>query len=50
MNTNRRIFFITVAAGGSVLATSAHSQAKADESDPQQVAGKGWCSAYAKKG
>jgi len=100
MNTNRRTFFMTLAAGGSVLTTSAHSQAKADEKDPQsvalgyvadatktdtkkypkyaagqvctncalyqgkasdawggcplfagkQVAGKGWCSAWAKKG
>ena len=100
MNTNRRTFFMTLAASGSVLATSAHSQAKAGEKDPQsvalgyvadatktdakkypkyaagqvctncalyqgkasdawggcplfagkQVAGKGWCSAWAKKG
>ncbi len=100
MNTNRRTFFMTLAAGGSVLTTSAHAQAKADEKDPQsvalgyvadatktdtkkypkyaagqvctncalyqgkandawggcplfagkQVAGKGWCSAWAKKG
>jgi hypothetical protein len=100
MNNNRRTFFMTLAASGSLLATSAHSQAKADEKDPQsvalgyvadatktdtkkypkyaagqlcnncalyqgkvsdawggcplfagkQVAGKGWCSAYAKKG
>jgi hypothetical protein len=100
MNTNRRTFFMTLAASGSVLATSAHAQAKADEKDPQsvalgyvadatktdtkkypkyaagqvctncalyqgkasdawggcplfagkQVAGKGWCSAWAKKG
>jgi hypothetical protein len=38
MTTNRRAFFMTLAAGGSVLATSAHSQAKADEKDPQSVA------------
>ena len=100
VNNNRRTFFMTLAAGTSLLATSAHSQAKADEKDPQsvalgyvadatktdtkkypkyaagqvctncalyqgkasdawggcplfagkQVAGKGWCSAYAKKG
>ena len=100
MNNNRRTFFMTLAAGTSLLATSAHSQAKADEKDPQsvalgyvadatktdtkkypkyaagqictncalyqgkasdpwggcplfagkQVAGKGWCSAWAKKG
>ena len=100
MNTNRRTFFMTLAAGGSVLATSAHGKTKADEKDPQaialgyvsdatktdtkkypkyaagqvctncalfigkasdtwggcplfagkQVAGKGWCSAYVKKG
>jgi hypothetical protein len=100
MNNTRRTFFMTLAAGTSLLATSAHSQAKADEKDPQsvalgyvadatktdtkkypkyaagqvctncalyqgkasdawggcplfagkQVAGKGWCSAWAKKG
>ncbi len=100
MNPNRRTFFITLAASSSVLVTSAHSQAKLDEKDPQasalgyvadatktdikkypkyatgqvctncalyqgkasdawggcplfagkQVAGKGWCSAWAKKG
>jgi len=100
MNPNRRTFFITLAASSSVLATSAHSQTKLDEKDPQasalgyvadatktdikkypkyasgqvctncalyqgkasdawggcplfagkQVAGKGWCSAWAKKG
>ena len=38
MNTNRRTFFMTLAASGSVLATSAHAQAKADEKDPQSVA------------
>jgi hypothetical protein len=100
VNNNRRTFFMTLAAGTSLLATSAQSQAKADEKDPQsvalgyvadatktdtkkypkyaagqvctncalyqgkasdawggcplfagkQVAGKGWCSAWAKKG
>jgi hypothetical protein len=38
MNTNRRTFFMTLAASGSVLASSAHAQAKADEKDPQSVA------------
>ncbi len=100
MDNNRRTFFMTLAAGTSLLATSARAQAKLDEKDPQavalayvadgtktdakkypkyaagqictncalyqgkasdawgacplfagkQVAGKGWCSAYAKKG
>ncbi len=100
VNNNRRTFFMTLAAGTSLLATPAQSQAKADEKDPQsvalgyvadatktdtkkypkyaagqvctncalyqgkasdawggcplfagkQVAGKGWCSAWAKKG
>ena len=100
MNNNRRTFFMTLAAGTSLLATSALAQAKLDEKDLQavalgyvadgtktdakkypkyaagqictncalyqgkasdawgacplfagkQVAGKGWCSAYAKKG
>ena len=100
MNNNRRTFIMTLAAGTSLLATSAQAQAKLDEKDPQavalgyvadgtktdakkypkyaagqictncalyqgkptdaagacplfagkQVAGKGWCSAYAKKG
>lgn len=99
MNTTRRTFLITLAAGGSLLATAAHGQSKLDEKDPQaialgyvaeaskvdtkkfpkyaagqkcsncslyqgkttdiaggcplfgakQVAGKGWCSAWAKK-
>lgn len=99
MNTTRRTFLISLAAGGSLLATAAHGQAKLDEKDPQaialgyvaeatkadtkkfpkyaagqkcsncalyqgkpadiaggcplfgakQVAGKGWCSAWAKK-
>ena len=38
MNTNRRTFFMTLAAGGSVLATSAHGKTKADEKDPQAIA------------
>ena len=38
MNNNRRTFFMTLAAGGSLLATRAHGQAKADEKDPQSVA------------
>jgi ubiquinone biosynthesis monooxygenase Coq7 len=38
MNTNQRTFFMTLAAGGSVLSTAAHSQAKADEKDPKSVA------------
>ena len=100
MNNNRRIFFLTLAASGSILATSARAQVKLEEKDPQavalgyvadaiktdtkkypkyaagqactncalyqgkasdawggcplfagkQVAGKGWCSAWAKKG
>ena len=100
MNNNRRTFFMTLAAGTSLLATSARAQAKLDEKNPQavalgyvadatktdakkfpkyaagqlctncalyqgkasdawggcplfagqQVAGKGWCSAWAKKG
>ena len=99
MNNTRRTFLITLAAGGSLLATAARGQAKLDEKDPQaialgyvalatkvdtkkfpkyaagqacancalyqgkpadtaggcplfgakQVAGKGWCSAWAKK-
>jgi hypothetical protein len=100
MQNNRRTFLMTLAAGGSVVATAAMGQAKLDEKDPQavalgyvaeaskadakkfpkyaagqlcsncalyqakatdayggcplfagkQVAGKGWCSAWAKKG
>jgi len=100
MKSTRRTFFMTVAAGGTLLATAAHGQAKLDEKDPQavalgyvadatkvdakkypkyaagqvctncslyqgkptdaaggcplfgakQVAGKGWCSAWVKKG
>ena len=100
MQNNRRTFLMTLAAGGSVVATAAIGQEKLDEKDPQavalgyaaeaskvdakkfpkyaagqlcsncalyqgkasdlnggcplfagkQVAGKGWCSAWAKKG
>lgn len=99
MTPTRRIFLMTLAAGGSLAAAHAHAQAKQDEKDPQstalgyvadatktdtkkypkyaagqvcsncalykgkasdawggcplfgakQVAGKGWCSAWAKK-
>ncbi len=38
MNNNRRIFFMTLAASGSLLATSARAQAKLEEKDPQAVA------------
>ena len=38
MNNNRRTFFMTLAAGTLLMATSAHSQVKADEKDPQSVA------------
>jgi hypothetical protein len=38
MNSTRRTFFMTLAAGGSLLATAAHGQAKLDEKDPQAVA------------
>ena len=38
MNSNRRTFFMIVAAGCSGLVTSAHGQTKADEKDPQSVA------------
>ena len=38
MNNNRRTFFMTLAAGTSLLATSARAQAKLDEKDPQAVA------------
>lgn len=100
MNNTRRTFFMTLAAGSSLLSATAQAQAKLDEKDPQavalgyvadatktdtkkypkyaagqvctncalfqgkasdawggcplfgakQVAGKGWCSAWAKKG
>jgi len=38
MNNNRRTFFMTLAAGTSLLVTSARAQAKLDEKDPQAVA------------
>ncbi len=38
MTTNRRTLFMVLAAGGSALATSAHSQPKAEEKDPQSLA------------
>jgi len=38
MDTTRRTFLITLAAGGSLLTTAAHGQAKLDEKDPQAVA------------
>ena len=38
MDNNRRTFLMTLAAGTSLLVTSAHSQVKADEKDPQSVA------------
>ena len=36
--TNRRVFMLALAAGTSVLATSARAQAKLDEKDPTAVA------------
>ena len=38
MHTTRRVFMMTVAAGGATLATGAPAQAKLDEKDPQAVA------------
>ncbi|WP_350297149.1 high-potential iron-sulfur protein [Limnohabitans sp. Rim8] len=38
MNNNRRTFFMTLAAGTTLLTTAAHAQAKLDEKDPQAVA------------
>ena len=38
MNNNRRTFFMTLAACGSMLATAAYGQAKLDDKDPQAVA------------
>ena len=35
MIASRRVFLMTVAASGAVLATSAHAQAMVDEKDPQ---------------
>ena len=61
-NPSRRAFVMTVVAGGRALAVSrasAQPAAALSEIDPQaaacqlfagkQVAGKGWCSAWAKK-
>ncbi len=50
----RRVFLMTLAAGGTALATRAHAQAMVDQKDPQAaglgyVAEAGWCSAWAKK-
>ena len=38
MHNIRRTFFMAPAADGSLLATSVHGQAKADEKDPQALA------------
>lgn len=38
MNNQRRIFLMTVAASGTVLATGARAQAMVDPKDPQAVA------------
>ena len=38
MHSTRRVFMMTVAAGGATLATGAPAQAKLDEKDPQAVA------------
>jgi hypothetical protein len=38
MHTTRRVFMMTVAAGGATLAAGARAQAKLDEKDPQAVA------------
>lgn len=38
MHNTRRTFFMTLAAGGSLLTTAAHAQAMADEKSPQSVA------------
>lgn len=38
MNNTRRTFFMTLAAGSSILATTAQAQAKLNEKDPQAVA------------
>ena len=43
----RRVFLMTLAASGTTL-TGARAQALLDEKDAQ-VAGAGWCSAWAKK-
>ena len=44
----RRVFLMTLAASGTTLTTGARAQALLDEKDAQ-VAGAGWCSAWAKK-
>lgn len=45
----RRVFLMTLAAAsGTTLTTGAQAQALLDEKDAQ-VAGAGWCSAWAKK-
>lgn len=38
MNQNRRTFFMTLDAGGSLLATTSRAQVKLEEKDPQAVA------------
>ena len=38
MKNTRRTFFMTLAAGGALLSSAAHGQAKVDEKDPQAVA------------
>jgi High potential iron-sulfur protein len=38
MNTSRRVFMMSVAAGGAAMTTVAQAQAKLDEKDPQAVA------------
>ena len=38
MKNTRRTFFMTLAAGGTLLSPVAHGQAKVDEKDPQAVA------------
>ena len=41
MNNNRRTFFMTLAAGGSLLATTAHGQAKAWPGLPKKAQSRG---------
>ena len=38
MHSTRRVFMVTVAAGGAALATGVRAQATLDEKDPQAVA------------
>ena len=38
MKNTRRTFFMTLGAGGTLLSSAAHGQAKVDEKDPQAVA------------